>query len=78
MIGEFRISGKDNGPTIITFGPRNLSETEKMPRQCAFVVWPEKMVLDREKLAAFLNAAVKASHGDLGPLTALVPITDER
>lgn len=73
-LGQFRIHECANNLRLICYGPRDLAEARSGVPQAAFAVWePDKMVFDATNLAAFLNAAVAASHGDFAPMNKLCP-----
>lgn len=78
MHGEFRIQTCTDGLTLLLYGPRDLAEVHSGVPLAAFALWDgDKMVLDRAKLAAFLNAALAASHGDFEPMRLVCPPKSE-
>lgn len=75
MLGEFRVTQRSpEGVSIICFGPRNLAQSSALPRQAGLALWLAPVMADKttDDLANFLNAALAASHGDLGPLEKLL------
>lgn len=74
MLGHFYVTPLKDGICILVYAPRDITEAHQGVPQAGFAFAPsDAMGFDESKLAAFLNAAAAASHGDFEPMTTLCP-----
>lgn len=75
-LGQFRAFQRDDGPLLLTFGPRTVAEHEQGVPLIAYTLWADqsKMSLNPDHLADFLNAALAASFGNSEPLKRLASL----
>lgn len=68
-MGQFRIQAGGDDLSILSFVPKTREERVLGVPLVAFALWKEsRMIRDDDKFVRFLNASIKASHGDFEDL----------